>query len=149
MKMLASMLVLTVATVAFANDSPEQGGLSSSVVLNKLHAINQHEIEGGRMAQAQAVTQEVRSFGERMVQDHSEADAEVTRLAEELKVNVVNPMRSDLPGLGQAGDEAQHDRHAGVVQGLRHRIRSRLPEHDVGGPCGGDHLPGEGADRRQ
>lgn len=56
--------------------------------LEQLHAANQAEIQGGKLAQQAASSDEVRSFGEKMVGDHSRNDEQLTSMAQAMGVSL-------------------------------------------------------------
>ncbi len=56
--------------------------------LEKLHAGNQAEIQGGKLAQQAAMSSDVKSFGQKMVDDHGQADQKLTSLAQTMNVNL-------------------------------------------------------------
>jgi putative membrane protein len=55
--------------------------LSKSQLINKLHKVNQMEIEVGNLAQTHAKSPKVKQFGETIVKDHTKADKELMDLA--------------------------------------------------------------------
>ncbi len=56
--------------------------------LEKLHAGNQAEIQGGKLAQQAAMSSEVKSFGQKMVDDHTQNDQQLTTMAQTLGVSL-------------------------------------------------------------
>ena len=60
-------------------------------ILSILHAKNQEEIEAGRLAQDRGTSEEVRSFGEHMVKDHTDADKRVQNVARERNLSLLSP----------------------------------------------------------
>lgn len=53
-----------------------------AVVLSEMHAINQLEIKAGSIAKEQGATSQVREYGDRLLRDHTKADAMVQSFAE-------------------------------------------------------------------
>jgi predicted outer membrane protein len=75
--------------------------LSAALVLNKLHALDQQQIEGGNLAIQQAWSPQAREFGSRMVQDCTATEAKVAALAKKLNVTLTDPMDANLPAADQ------------------------------------------------
>jgi putative membrane protein len=63
-------------------------------MLERLHHINQMEIQLGRLAQQNGMSQDVKSYGEMLVRDHSAADEKLTSFAQQkgLKLSEPKPM---------------------------------------------------------
>ncbi|HVZ73153.1 MAG TPA: DUF4142 domain-containing protein [Polyangia bacterium] len=78
---------------------------TSGEVLQKLHESNQKEIAAGKAAADHGTSKETKAFGRMLVKDHTAADAKVTKLAKEEKVDLTStaPM-SDLPAAGASFD---------------------------------------------
>lgn len=55
--------------------------LTKSQLINKLHHVNQMEIEVGNLAQTHAKSAKVKQFGETLVKDHTKADKDVMDFA--------------------------------------------------------------------
>src|SRR4051812_41994402 len=74
---------LAIATVLFLGAG---AGLAlaedAQTVLSDIHKDNQMEIRMGKLAQEKGQSADVRSFGERLVKDHQDADDKVKTLAE-------------------------------------------------------------------
>lgn len=77
--------------------------------LEKLHAANQSEIQGGKLAQKAAASSDVKSFAQKMVTDHTQADRQLTTMAKTMGVSLE----------GEAFTEKQKDaqKMMGKVQG--------------------------------
>jgi putative membrane protein len=58
--------------------------------LTKLHAVNQHEIQMGNLARDRALSEQVKNYGETLVQDHQQLDRAVTSLAERNDITLPN-----------------------------------------------------------
>lgn len=56
--------------------------------LEKLHAGNQAEIQGGKLAQRSATNADVKAFGEKLVTDHMQMDQQLTSTARTLGVSL-------------------------------------------------------------
>jgi putative membrane protein len=56
--------------------------------LERLHAANQAEIQMGQAGQSSATDEQVKSFAQRMVDDHQKNDAKLTELAQGLGVDL-------------------------------------------------------------
>jgi putative membrane protein len=59
-------------------------------VLSILHCKNQEEIELGRLAQQKGTSDEVRKYGEQLVRDHTENDAQVRNTASSAGITLVD-----------------------------------------------------------
>lgn len=77
----------------------------------KLHHGNEREVQMGELAKAQAGSPEVKRFGQRLVSDHTAADAKVKTWADKLKVDLDQP-----PG---ASDRAEMDEARSTMDQLR------------------------------
>ncbi len=69
----------------------ESGAKTSSKLregLEELHADNQAEIHAGQLAQQNATSSDVKAFGERMVNDHTQNDQQLSGMAQTLGVNL-------------------------------------------------------------
>ena len=55
--------------------------------MKRLHAINQHEISAGKMAEASGSTQAVRDFGTTLVRDHEAADKNLLAYAKKASID--------------------------------------------------------------
>ncbi len=60
-------------------------------VLSDLHHANQMEIKMGQMAKEKGASNQVRSYGERLMKDHGDADKQVLDLAKKEGVSLVQP----------------------------------------------------------
>jgi putative membrane protein len=62
--------------------------------LERLHHINQHEIQLGRLAQQNGLSQDVKSYGEMLVRDHTAADERLMSYAQQkgFKLSEPKPM---------------------------------------------------------
>lgn len=78
----------------------------------KLHHGNQMEVQMGELAKAHARSPEVKRFGQRLVTDHTAADAKVTTWAEKLKVDLDQPPPS-------ATDQAEMDEAMSTMDQLK------------------------------
>lgn len=65
-------------------NNPSDGTQSDEAVLMRLHHTNQMEIRVARLAQSNGSSAKVKSFGARLVRDHSSADQKVVALAKQL-----------------------------------------------------------------
>jgi putative membrane protein len=77
------LIVTILAGSTFAAGEP-----STADVLGKLHRSNQKEIEMGKMAQEHGRSADVKSFGKTLVQDHTNADKKVAKLAKAQKIDL-------------------------------------------------------------
>ena len=79
----ALAVCLMVPALSRAADAPVTGD-----VLGKLHQSNQKEIEMGKMAEKNGMSKDVKSFGKKLVKDHTAADKKVMALAKEEKIDL-------------------------------------------------------------
>ena len=63
--------------------------MSDTLLLSRMHASNQMEIRLGQLAQRNGATARVKQYGQRLVRDHSAADARVTALAKKLGITLM------------------------------------------------------------
>jgi putative membrane protein len=85
-------LVIVVSShVATAGDPP-----STAHVLGKLHRSNITEIRMGGMAREHGQSNDIKTFGKTLVDDHEAADAKVAKLAKEEKVDLA----ANTPAVG-------------------------------------------------
>jgi predicted outer membrane protein len=82
--------------------------------LAKLHLINQHEIDAGNLAQERAQSDQVKNYGETLVNDHKQLDSNVTSFAERNEIT--------LP-TAQAG-KSQLDKMQQKHQAMSERLKS-------------------------
>lgn len=80
---LPAVAVLTAVTV-YAAMSPEKTGQ----LFSDLHTTNRMEIDLGELAQQKASAPSVKSFGQRMVRDHTDADQKLQRVAREQNITI-------------------------------------------------------------
>lgn len=71
-----------------------------AVLINKLHHINQHEIQLGQLAQSQSQSQQVKNFAQQMVQDHQSADQQLQTLAKSENVGLQDFTPADYEKVG-------------------------------------------------
>ncbi len=72
-------------------DDPATYGMSKERVINKLHHVNQMEIQMGTMAQKNSHNSKVRSYGATLVKDHTKADKLVTAFAKDNQITFTEP----------------------------------------------------------
>jgi putative membrane protein len=140
------LAVLSAALLlGFAAQAQAQTGYDRRMtrdVLSKLHHVNQMEIRLGTLAMAKGQSQEVRSYGRRLRNDHTRNDRQVMRLAdrEGIELRVIAPdaheralSRRLRNARGYAFDSeflnAMAQGHAQVLQEMREAHRNlRDPE---------------------
>jgi putative membrane protein len=90
--------------------------------LNKAAQSGHAEVESSKLAQQRAVTSQVKSFANQMVNDHAKAGDELKRLAESKGVKVANEPsivhKSDLKMLSEA-KEAEFDKRFAETFGVK------------------------------
>lgn len=92
-------LFAALAAALFVGTAFAQGTNVDRDFVDKAYQINQAEIALGRMAEAKGATQAVRSFGARMVRDHTKALLDLRKAAGQAQMtipNTVEPPRSKL-----------------------------------------------------
>ena len=75
-------------SVTLRSSDEQMGTLSDNMVLMKMHRTNQMEIRVGRLAQSHGSSAKVKSFGARLVRDHSASDQKVVALAKKLGITL-------------------------------------------------------------
>lgn len=105
-----------------------------NMVLRELHALNQGEIESGRLAEQRAQSGDVKEFAKTMVRDHSEADRKLTDYAKRngidlTKVTPVDPIHAALDSADKASENALRTKKGAdfdvayaAPQTLEHRV---------------------------
>lgn len=110
LKILAALVVLTPFNLAYAQQNAEtatgttkEAGSKSEVsqkapklseqqqVLDRIHAINQEEIQAGTMAEKNGSSVAVKEYGKMLKTDHESADEKVKKTAEDLKYTLKEP----------------------------------------------------------
>lgn len=87
---LALVGALTYSIPVFAGSTQDK----TQDVLSEIHQANQEEIQMGKMAQEKGNSPSVKTFGEKLVKDHTAADEKVQSLAQ--KENITLKAESDL-----------------------------------------------------
>lgn len=72
----------------------------------------QMEVQMGQMAQQNAQNQEVKSLGQRLVQDHTQANQQLQQIAQSLNIQA-----SDAAKTGKPDDHAKHEHGLSKLQG--------------------------------
>ena len=84
------------------------------------------EVELGRLATEKAASDEVKKFGQRMVDDHSKANDELKTLAQNKKITLPADM-----------DPKEKALRGPAVETVRRRVRPRVHAGDAGRPPSG------------
>jgi putative membrane protein len=63
---------------------------SPEAVLNRIHAINQEEIDAGKLAKDNG-SHAIQSYAEKLIKDHEAADKQVKKTAKNLKIDIKSP----------------------------------------------------------
>ncbi|WP_224249284.1 DUF4142 domain-containing protein [Hyalangium gracile] len=91
-------------TTAKAGKSAAKGGMlehmgfkvpaDEKAMLERLHHVNQHEIQVGKLAQQNGQSQDVKSYGDMLVRDHTTSDQQIMAYAQQkgLKLGTPKPM---------------------------------------------------------
>jgi putative membrane protein len=70
--------------------------MKTNMVLKQLHAINQTEIDTGKLAMDHAQSAEVKKFGNEMMTDHTNLDMKLTDLAKRMSLDLNAPPQGPL-----------------------------------------------------
>lgn len=92
--MQGSMQGKTMAKGGMVENMGYKAPADEKALLERLHHINQEEIKLGKLTQQNAESQDVKSFGDMLVKDHTNADQALTAYAQKkgLKLAEVKPM---------------------------------------------------------
>ncbi|CDX22536.1 Outer membrane protein [Mesorhizobium sp. ORS 3324] len=121
-KTLLAPLVVAAATLAF----PAVAADNAQTFVNKAAAGGMFEVDSSKLAQDRAKQQQVRNFAEKMITDHSAANAKLKKVATEQKLQVpVQPdgmqkselenLQNTTTGFDQPYVEMQRSAHADAV----------------------------------
>jgi putative membrane protein len=84
--------------------------MKTSMVLRQLHAMNQAEIENGKLAMDHAQSAEVKKFGNEMMTDHTSLDMKITDLAKRMNIDLnMSPQTPIEAALGAASDDRKRN----------------------------------------
>jgi putative membrane protein len=86
-------------TAARAADTPENmslGQMRSAAVLGHVHHLNQKEIKAAQLALQKSQSTEVKTYAQRMITDHQNADAQVVNLAKAENVTLKDFQPADF-----------------------------------------------------
>lgn len=112
-----AVLGLVLASASFAIEGGEPHSLESRT-LSKLHHVNQMEIQMGQLAVARTAREDVRAYGQRLIDDHTAADRQIFDLASRENIRLFNwaPETQEE----QLEMQQQHDLMArlGTLQGV-------------------------------
>jgi putative membrane protein len=87
--------------------------MKTNIVLRQLHAINQTEIETGKLAMDHAQSADVKKFGNEMMTDHTNLDMKLTDLAKRMSLDLNSPPQGPLEGaLASAADDRKRNLRA-------------------------------------
>jgi putative membrane protein len=114
MKAMSLFAALTIALTLVVTSSAQQKSWSGKMptgkaFVTKAAEINLGEIELGKLAEQKGNNQAVKDFGERMIEDHSEAETELQELAKRESVTLPK-----MPGSGVAGLKRQISAESGA-----------------------------------
>jgi predicted outer membrane protein len=85
------------------------GPMNDEMLLSRLHAANQKEIQMGQLAQRNASSTRAKQLAQRLVRDHQQADQRVTQLAKRLNITLQNPDSMGRMGMGHDGMRGNRD----------------------------------------
>lgn len=86
MKAILVSAAFLIPALVLANDPSMHGAMTPAGLLNKLHQTSQKSIEKGTVAQTNAGSEKVKSFGAKMVKDFQKLDSQVVDLAKEKNI---------------------------------------------------------------
>jgi putative membrane protein len=96
---IAALALFTAGAVLAAEVAPEGGGQPLSAAdrqfITQAAAGGRYEVELGRLAQSNASSDQVRRFGQRMMDDHSKANIELMEIASSEGMKVEPQMKGD------------------------------------------------------
>src|SRR5688572_5605850 len=101
----ASLCAVTAAASAQTNEQKPKLSDAELQIMAKLHHANQMEIDMGKLAAERAKSAEVKSYGARLVKDHTKADAKLNDLAKKHSVTIPTPTPKDDAEKKQMDDE--------------------------------------------
>lgn len=120
---------LIFAGTAFAADPAAQGGAPSTMtgigtnakatedarIVEKLHRVNQMEIDAGKMAETKGSSKAVRAYGTELVRDHQSADKNLLAYA---KKSGIDPNATSALTASDTADEKADHQKMDTVNGL-------------------------------
>src|SRR5262249_8552889 len=83
-------LGLALTAPSQADDVAEKAAVNSET-LSEIHNTNQMEIQAGQLAKQQSKNPDVRQFADQLIQDHQNADTQVTQLAATQGIPITTP----------------------------------------------------------
>ena len=89
---LVPMLFFVSSLVAVAQEAGNTGNMDSQEFVNEAASGSMMEVALGEMASQKASSEEVKSFGQKMVEDHSKANEELKQIAESNSLTVPETM---------------------------------------------------------
>jgi predicted outer membrane protein len=98
------------------DDTPTEYGMSKDRVINKLHHVNQMEIRMGTLAQKNAHSSKVKSYGATLVKDHTKADKLVTAFAKDNQIAFTDS------SMETETDTARSEEHAAKMQAKKEKM---------------------------
>jgi putative membrane protein len=108
--------------------------LTKSQLINKLHKVNQMEIEVGNLAQTHAKSAKVKQFGETLVKDHTKADKDVLDFAKANNIVLSEAGMGSAGGSMKAGESGEMGSQGSMgVQGSQGDMGSQGSQGDMGG----------------
>jgi putative membrane protein len=95
--------------------------ITDSELANKIHAVNQHEIDMAKMAISQAMNKDVKDFANRLLKDHQDADKKL--------VDVTKKMGIDLRTPAEAMDAEHQSKMQAKIDELRSKTGLDFDRH--------------------
>src|SRR5690348_6214212 len=68
--------------------SADEPKMTDARLVALLHHVNQEEINAGKLAEKQGTSQEIKTFGQKLVTDHTKADKDLTAAAKKSGVSI-------------------------------------------------------------
>ncbi|HUJ28390.1 MAG TPA: DUF4142 domain-containing protein [Myxococcales bacterium] len=99
----------TAAAPATPAAAPPVDPYGTEAVLDRIHAIDQEEIDLGKAASTKSSSKLVKEFGKRMIKDHSRTDKEIESIAAKDKLALRDPSALTLPDAEKAKLKADQD----------------------------------------
>jgi putative membrane protein len=121
------------AMAAVADKPTDKTKVPTEELLMRLHDANQDEIALGKLANEKAEADGVKSFGARLIQDHTSADKEVLAVAKEKSIDLNTTLPHSLGETGQVAGSAATSARLKMLSGKKFDqafVRAMKTDHD-------------------
>jgi putative membrane protein len=117
MNKLLMLAVTLIASFGAAADTKtlNDAALNDAEIIGVLQAVNQAEIDSGRLAEANSSNPDVKEFGQRLNREHSEAYTAVKALAGRQNITLQNNSLSDRVKVDEEKHLESLDRQRGIL----------------------------------